>query len=151
MHDDFVPRQSHDDYIEFRGDGYDCSPIAGRRTPSRALSASSRTLWEAAWRIWTAERRRFFRLASSEERFGEERRSTEKERLMGWQREDSQKEEWNWDRRKGDLKGSKDDSLKEEWKWGRMGLVRSLLGRRKASEQDEEELKEQDEEELKEQ
>ena len=70
---------------------------------------------------------------------------------MGWQREDSQKEEWNWDRRKGDLKGSKDDSLKEEGKWGRMGLVRSLLGRRKASEQDEEELKEQDEEELKEQ
>ena len=114
MHDDFVPRQSHDDYIEFRGDGYDCSPIAGRRTPSRAPSASSRTLWEAAWRIWTAERRRFFRLASSEERFGEECRSNEKERLMGWQREDSLKEESL--KKEDSLKDDslKKDSLKEE-------------------------------------
>lgn len=52
---------------------------------------------------------------------------------MGW-REDSLKKE--------DSLKEEDSLKKEEWKWGRMGLVRSLLGCRKASEQDEEELKE---------
>ena len=97
--DDFVPRQSHDHYIESRGDGYDCSPTADRRTPSPAPSASSRALWRAAWEISTVERRLFCRLAGSEARAGAERWSIAKEGSMG-----SEREEWRWGRRKEDLR-----------------------------------------------